>query len=80
MTISIQHQFDRAPANGFVRAYDFRAARRQFKISVALIVILAMAAFAFGFSARPDLPAGHASPASAPHKIYFAGTNALVAS
>lgn len=81
MTISIHHQFDRAPESGLVRAYDFRAARRQFKISVALIVILTMAAFAFGFTARPDMSPGQTPPASyGPQKTYFAASDDRVAS
>jgi hypothetical protein len=80
MTISINHRFDRRLESGFVRAYDFHAARRQFKISVALIVILTMAAFAFGFTARPDMPAGHAPASSGPHKTLFAGIDIRVAS
>lgn len=81
MTISIHHQFDRVPESGLVRAYDFRAARRQFKISVALIVVLTMAAFAFGFTARPDMPAEHTPPASSgPQKTFFAGNDGGAAS
>lgn len=42
---------------GFVRAYDARAARRQFQISIVLVAVLALAAVALGTLARIDRPA-----------------------
>lgn len=61
--MSIIGHFDPAPDAGFVRTYDPRAARRQFQISVALIVILTFAAFTLGFLIQFDAPAGLVGPA-----------------
>lgn len=63
--MSIADHFYHTPDAGFVRAYDQHAARRQFQVSVALIVILALAAFALGMLVRFDEPAStvHSSPA-----------------
>jgi hypothetical protein len=52
--MSIANRFDSAPDMGFVWSYDSRAARRQFQISVALILILTVAAFALGFLVQFD--------------------------
>jgi len=49
----VDHFAPRADA-GFVRAYDAGAARRQFQVSVALVVVLALAALALGMLARWD--------------------------
>ena len=73
MSISIIRQFDQVPDRGFVRAYDIHAARRQFRVSVALILILTMAAFAFGFLARPDdAPSNPSIQTPGAHKSLFA--------
>jgi hypothetical protein len=66
--MSIADHFDHAPDAGFVRYYGARAARRQFQISVALIVILSLAAFTLGFVLRLDGPADDAHPAPATHR------------
>jgi hypothetical protein len=50
--MSIADHFNDAPDAGFIRSYDSRTARRQFQISVALILILSMAAFTLGFVLR----------------------------
>lgn len=47
--MSIADHFDHAPDRAFVRSYDSKTARRQFQISVALVVVLALAAFSLGF-------------------------------
>jgi hypothetical protein len=73
--MSIADHFHRAPDAGFVRSYDAKAARRQFQISLALILILALAAFTLGLLVRFDGPAGEANPApSAHHDVHFAGS------
>ncbi|HET6377226.1 MAG TPA: hypothetical protein VFG05_02800 [Methylocella sp.] len=46
--MAAQAPFDRNPDAGFIRAYDARAARRQFQISVTLVLLLAVAAGALG--------------------------------
>jgi hypothetical protein len=73
--MSIADHFDHAPDAGFVRSYDSQAARRQFQISVVLILILTIAAFALGLLVRFDEPAGNgAAPASTAHEVHFAGS------
>ena len=56
--MSIADHFDHTPDAGFVRSYNSRSARRQFQVSVALVVILGISAFALGFLVRFDPPAG----------------------
>jgi hypothetical protein len=46
--MSIADNFRQKPDAGFVRAYDARAARWQFQISIALVCVLAFAAIALG--------------------------------
>ncbi|MCI0599694.1 MAG: hypothetical protein L0Y50_03815 [Beijerinckiaceae bacterium] len=41
---------------GFVRAYDARAARRQFQVSIVLVLVLAFAATALSLLTRLDRP------------------------
>lgn len=72
--MSIADHFDHAPDAGFVRSYDSQAARRQFQISLVLILILTAAAFALGLLVRFDEPASvNPSPATA-HEVHFAGS------
>ena len=72
--MSIADHFDHAPDAGFVRSYDSRAARRQFQVSLVLIVILTVAAFALGLLVRFDEPSAGVSQAPmAPHDVHFAG-------
>lgn len=73
--MSIADRFDHAPDAGFVRSYDSRAARRQFQVSLALILILTLAAFALGLLVRFDPPAGEVHPAPSTHEVHFAGSN-----
>ncbi|HLH10567.1 MAG TPA: hypothetical protein VKV77_01670 [Methylovirgula sp.] len=70
--MSIADHFDHAPDAGFVRSYDSQAARRQFQISLVLILILTLAAFALGLLVRFDEPAGSNAPAPATHDVHFA--------
>ena len=77
--MSIADHFDHAPDAGFVRSYDSRAARRQFQVSVALILILALAAFSLGLLVRFEPPAGPIGPAPGQHEVHFAGSNAVLA-
>jgi hypothetical protein len=41
-------KFGPEPEAGFVRAFDAAAAKRQFQISIALLLVLAFAASALG--------------------------------
>lgn len=73
--MSIADHFDHAPDAGFVRSYDSHAARRQFQISLVLILILTVAAFALGLLVRFDEPAAVAGPVShSSHEVHFAGS------
>jgi hypothetical protein len=71
--MSIADHFYHTPDAGFVRAYDSQAARRQFQVSLALILILAVAAFALGMLVRFDDPASIAHPVpTKAHAVHFA--------
>jgi hypothetical protein len=54
--MSIANHFDRRRDAGFVRSYDLRSARRQFQVSLILILVMAGAAIALGLMTRLDLP------------------------
>jgi len=74
--MSVADHFDHIPDAGFIRTYDAQMARRQFQVSVVLIVVLALAAFALGLLVRFDGPSGPGAPAS-PAKaseVHFAGS------
>jgi hypothetical protein len=71
--MSIAHHFAQAPDARFIRSYDFRTARRQFQVSVALILILTFVAFSlapFGIFEAPRVVDSN-SPTSA-YEIRFA--------
>ena len=46
--MSIADNFDHESDAGFVRAYDARAARRQFQVSIMPVLVLALPAIALG--------------------------------
>jgi len=73
--MSIADHFDHAPDAGFIRTYDSQTARRQFQVSVVLILVLAMAAFALGLLVRFDDTSSAMAPASPAKAIdtHFAG-------
>jgi hypothetical protein len=74
ISMSIAEHFVHAPDAGFVRSYDPQAARRQFQISLVLILILTLAAFTLGLLVRFDAPAAQANPAPSVHQdVHFAG-------
>jgi hypothetical protein len=52
--MSIADNFGQESNAGFVRAYDPRATRRQFQVSMMLVFVLALAAFALGLLAQLD--------------------------
>lgn len=54
--MSIADHFDPEPDAGFVRSYDAQSARRQFRVSVALILVLGLAVGALGLLGRLDQP------------------------
>jgi hypothetical protein len=69
--MSIADNFDHKSDAGFVRAYDARAARRQFQFSSLLVLVLALAAIALGILTQlvPPIATGRSSAArpSSPH-------------
>ncbi len=74
--MSIADHFDRAPDAGFIRTYEAQTARRQFQVSLALILMLAAAAFALGMLVRFDEPTSAAPRKPVPVKaseVHFAG-------
>jgi len=60
--MSIADHFDHTPDAGFIRTYDAQTARRQFQVSVVLIVVLAAAAFALGLLVRFEDPTENTVP------------------
>ncbi len=50
--MSIADRFEPRRDAGFVRSYDFEAARRQLQVSLILIAVMAGAALALGLVAR----------------------------
>lgn len=68
--MSIADHFEHAPDAGFVRDYDSASARRQFKVSLVLIVVIAMAAAALGTLIRFDGPSHTDASASQPAPAY----------
>ncbi|HEY8032465.1 MAG TPA: hypothetical protein VIF02_08835 [Methylocella sp.] len=50
--MSIADNFDHKSDAGFVRAYDARAARRQFQVSSMLVLVLLLSAIALGILAQ----------------------------
>ena len=54
--MSIADHFHHAPDAGFVRNFDGDAARRQFRVSMVLVVVIAAAAAALGTVVRFDGP------------------------
>lgn len=74
--MSVADHFDHTPDAGFIRAYDSQAARRQFQVSVVLILILTFAAFALGLLIRFDAQTGEPvkTVPAAKHQIHFAGS------
>lgn len=54
--MSIADHFEHAPDAGFVRDFDSDSARRQFHVSLMLVVVIAIAASALGFLVRFDQP------------------------
>lgn len=62
--MSIADHFAQRSDAGFVRTYDARAARRQFQVSVALVVVLALAALALGLLTRSEPSAHPVNPVS----------------
>ena len=61
--MSIADNFDHKSDAGFVRAYDARAARRQFQVSSMLLLLLALAAIALGMMTRlaPPVTSGRSA-------------------
>lgn len=61
--MSIADHFDHTPDAGFVRNYDSGSARRQFNVSLILVVVIGVAASALGMLVNFDQPAADTAPA-----------------
>jgi hypothetical protein len=59
--MSIADHFEHAPDAGFVRTYDIDSARRQFKLSLTLVVAVLLAVSALAVLIRFDTPARFAA-------------------
>jgi hypothetical protein len=68
--MSIADRFSRVENAGFVRSYDPRIARWQFQISLALIAILMVAAFALRFSFQGDDSTKHRPRVASTHSLF----------
>jgi hypothetical protein len=76
--MSVADNFDQIPDAGYVRAYDSQAARRQFQVSLVLIVILAVAAFVLGILFRFEQPTETVKPGPVEtHQVHFAGRDVV---
>jgi hypothetical protein len=76
--MSIADHFEHTPDASFVRRYDSSSARRQFQLSLVLMIVLAVAAFALGTLIRFDdaaaagsnvAPAGITKPILKKHTV-----------
>jgi hypothetical protein len=75
--MSVADHFDHWRDDGFVREYDVRTARRQFRISVVLIFVLTAAAFALGLLVRLDRPLSPTPVQTKAHQRSFAGASPM---
>lgn len=82
--MSIADHFDHTPDVSFVRRYDASSARRQFQLSLVLMIALAAAAFMLGALIRFDDATANAGPVTlqpppaakpAPHRPTSVGTD-----
>ena len=56
--MSIADHFEQAPDARFIRDYDSNVARRQFNMSLTLVVVIALAAASLAALVRFDNPGG----------------------
>jgi hypothetical protein len=73
--MSIANRFDPIADAGFTRSFDSQSARRQFQLSLVLVLILVAATFMLGIMIRFDTPTSvysSASPLNA-SESHFAG-------
>jgi hypothetical protein len=72
--MSIADHFDHTPDAGFIRIYDPQTARRQFHVSMVLILVLTTAALALGLLVRFDEPSTFTpTPIKASNEVHYAG-------
>ena len=68
--MSIADHFEHTPDAGFVRDFDSDSARRQFKVSLVLIVVIALCATALSALIRFDGPSRAGLTTSQPAPAY----------
>ena len=59
--MSIADHFEQAPDARFIRDFDSNVARRQFNLSLTLIIVIALAATSLAVLVRFDGPGARAS-------------------
>ncbi len=64
--MSIADHFEHVPNAGLTQNFDSNSARRQFDVSLVLIVVVAMAALALGMFVRFERPAHTTASVAAP--------------
>ena len=62
--MSLVDKFDNKKEQGFSRPFDRESARRQFRVSVLLIIAMALSAFVLGFA----MPVGNQTSQPNPEK------------
>ncbi|MEA2834507.1 MAG: hypothetical protein QOG66_2709 [Methylobacteriaceae bacterium] len=71
--MSIANNFDRSPDAGFTRSFDAESARRQFQLSLVLVLILAVATLMLGVMIRFDTPISASISPIKPIETHYAG-------
>ena len=71
--MSIANNFDRSPDAGFTRSFDVESARRQFQLSLVLVLILAVATMVLGVMIRFDAPTSASLSPIKPIETHYAG-------
>jgi hypothetical protein len=75
--MSITNNFDRLPDAGFTRSFDVQSARRQFQLSLVLVLILAVATFMLGLMIRFDTPISASLGQIKPIQTHYADGKAV---
>lgn len=62
LVMSLVDKFEHQPETAFTRSFDRDSARRQFRVSVFLVVAMASAAFLLGFALPISSPSQVGTP------------------
>lgn len=69
--MSLVDKFENKTEPGYTRRFDRESARRQFRVSILLIIAMALSAFVLGFAMPVGTPA--TQPNAAADKAGFSG-------